>query len=99
AVGKLLKTENGQRVLRHVCRDVLFGTETISLAALALVASAAAANPGDLFLPRAAHAIDGLADEDAIVFLAMLKNLRGAGRDWLPLGKFRREGARRAQVD
>ncbi len=77
-LGTLLKSKNGTRILRHVCRDVLFGTDTISVAALALITSQASLVQGDAFYTRAAAALDGIANEDVLVFLCFLNHLEDA---------------------
>lgn len=91
AINALLVSTNGQRILRHVCRDVLFGTESISLAAMALISSRASAQADNPFWYRAAAAIDGLQNEDALVFLALLQYIEDfyVGREnWLPTFHF-----------
>lgn len=90
ALVKLLSDSDGERVLRHVCRDVLFGTETISLAALALVASAAGSRTHDPFWSRAASAVDGLRNEDALTFIALLRHLGDftVRKEWMPICHF-----------
>ena len=74
-IGKLAGSREGMRIIRHICRDVLFGTETISTAALAIVAGEAANAPDDPILGRAARALEGLSDNDAIGFLALLHRI------------------------
>jgi hypothetical protein len=90
SVKRLLESSNGTKILRHICRDVLFGTESVSLGALALIAGEASENREDPFWPRAANAVDGLQDDDATIFVALL---RYAGdftvqKEWLAVCHF-----------
>jgi hypothetical protein len=85
-LNKLVQRQGGEKILRHVVREIFFGTETISLATLALLASNAAREPSTTFFARAARGIDGLSNEDAIVFLLLLGKSDGISvlREWRP---------------
>ncbi|MBK8994124.1 MAG: hypothetical protein IPM35_00020 [Myxococcales bacterium] len=76
-ISDLLHQPHGERILRHVVRDVFFGTETVSLAALAFIAAQASLRAEDEFLPRAARAVDGLANDDAAFFLCLMSQPTG----------------------
>lgn len=86
ALNNLVREPDGEKILRHVIREIFFGTETVSLATLAVVASQAAREPKNSFLMRAARGIDGLSNEDAIVFLLLLGKSGGISvhREWRP---------------
>lgn len=90
AINEVIGGPNGERILRHVCRDVLFGTEAISLAALAIVVSESRRSPFDPFWARAANTIDGLQDDDAVAFVMLLHHHADFGihREWQTLCHF-----------
>lgn len=90
ALTRLLQDVDGERMVRHICRDVLFGTESISLAALAILASEASNGEHDPFRTRAAAAVDGLQNEDAVIFLGLMQHIGDFTviKEWLPVCHF-----------
>lgn len=75
AIRDLVNHPKGEAILRCVAREVVFGTETISLAALALIASEATVYPEDQFYSRAARTLEGMPNDDILAFLSLLRNL------------------------
>lgn len=73
-LAEICETPDGEKLVRHVYRDVLFGTERISTAGMANIASAVINGDGDRFWIRAATIIDGLHDDDAFCFVAILSH-------------------------
>jgi hypothetical protein len=86
AMTRLVQAKDGEKILRHVVREIFWGTETVSLAGLALLASRAGRHPEDSFFARAARAIDGLSNADAAVFLFLMSNPLGVSvhQEWRP---------------
>jgi hypothetical protein len=74
ALGSMLSAEGSRTLLLTVVRDILFGSERISLAALALLASRLLSEtPTKVDL--AARAIDGMSDLFASTFISLLNKL------------------------
>lgn len=67
----LASRPEGETLLTHAIREILFGTESVSLAALALLASREVRG-FDRFHQAAARAVRDLSNQDAIVFLRLL---------------------------
>jgi hypothetical protein len=82
----LASTDSGAKVLMHIARECFFGTERISLAAMAvLVSEYDDCDPG--YREVAGRALEGLADIDALVFLIVFsrpKSCRPIPSKWRP---------------
>jgi hypothetical protein len=72
AIADMAASPQQAQVLRKVVREILFGTETIALAALAKLAARLKKDPSDFAAASAAYSVDGLANSNALLFLMLL---------------------------
>jgi hypothetical protein len=81
----LASSKSGEKVLMHVARECFFGSERLSLAAMAVLISEHDLNPS--YSEIAARALEGFADLDALTFLVMVsrpKACRPMPSKWRP---------------
>jgi hypothetical protein len=69
-----VRVKGGEGILRHLCREIMFGTDSISLAALAVLLGEVESDLEDTFCARAARAVDGFSNEDIWAFLAIMQH-------------------------